>query len=82
MIYSLKPKFQQKEYAFVTKLFNSENCVILAQIRFNLNSATPAGLKFLTLWNKADYLAFPMIYLSCLNYDYKHSYTRFSKVSK
>ena len=32
---SLKTKFQKK-YSSVTKLFNFENCVIFAQIRFNL----------------------------------------------
>ena len=32
---SLKAKFKKK-YSSVTKLFNFENCVILAHIRFNL----------------------------------------------
>ena len=39
-------------------------------------------MKFLILQIKADFQAFPMMYLLFFNFDYPQSYTRFSNVSK
>ena len=44
------PSFRKK-YSSITKLFNFENCVILAQIRFNL---TLSNLDIFEIFDTAD----------------------------
>ena len=46
----MNTKFQKK-YSSITKLFNFENCVILAQIRFNLK---PSHLDIFKIFDTAD----------------------------
>ena len=47
----LQTKFQKKKYSSITKLFNFENCVILAQIRLNLKFS---NLEIFEIFDTAD----------------------------
>ena len=75
------PSFRKK-YSFITKLFNFENCVILAQIKFNLKLS---NLDIFEIFDTADqsfHAGLSNDVSTFFYFDYSQSYTRFSNVSK
>ena len=69
------------KFSAVSKLFNFENCVILAHIRFNLKLSS---LDIFESFDSASgsWLSDLSNDLSFFNFDYSQSYARFSNVGK